>query len=78
MSNINLLEPELFDNKYKIFDIKNHPAREQLALIDFKGRLRLLEKTEDNFEVVKNYKISEDSIYALNYSDNGESKLLLT
>ena len=73
MSNINLLEPILFDNKYKIFDIKYHPIVDQLAIIDFKGRLRILNHEEANFEIVKNYKISEESIYALNYSEDGDS-----
>jgi hypothetical protein len=75
MSNLKLLEPILFDNKFKIFDIKYNPAiANQLALIDFKGRLRILESNDNVLSVVKNYKISEESIYSLNFSDDGDSK----
>jgi hypothetical protein len=75
MATLSLLEPTIFDNKYKIFDIKYNPVNHnQLSLVDFKGRLRILTNEDNNFDVTFNYKISSESIHSLNYSDNGESK----
>ena len=72
MSNINLLDCLYFDNQYKVFDIKWNPVNNDLAIIDFKGRLRLLECGE-NIDVKKNYKVSNESLFCMDYSYDGES-----
>jgi hypothetical protein len=76
MTGLCLLEPILFNNKCKVFDIKYDPQQpNNLALVDFKGRLRILNTEKENPKVLYNYKISSDSLHSLNYSDNGDSKI---
>lgn len=75
--NIHLLEPIEYDNKGKIFDLKFSPVNDQLSLVDLSGKLRILSINSDDKSVVKvkNFKVSEESIYSLDYSYDGENVL---
>ncbi len=77
MSNISLIDSIYFDNKFKIFDLKWNPVGDDLAMIDFKGRLKLVKLEGDEINVVKNYKISNESLFSLDYSNDGESSKIL-
>lgn len=73
--NINLLESIVFDNKYKVFDLKWNPVNSDLAFVDFKGRLKIVNLYENEIKIKKNYQISNDSIYTLDYSNDGDSNI---
>jgi WD repeat-containing protein 55 len=74
---IHLLEPIEYDNKGKIFDLKFSPVNDQLSLVDLTGKLRILSINSEDKSVVKvkNFKVSEESIYSLDYSHDGENIL---
>lgn len=75
--NIHLLEPIEYDNKGKIFDLKFSPVNDQLSLVDLSGKLRILSINSEDKSVVKvkNFKVSEESIYSLDYSYDGGNVL---
>jgi hypothetical protein len=79
-SNIHLLEYNFFENRSKIFDIVWNPQKQnEFSICDFEGKIKIIEYNENisegnKFNIVKNFKPSEESIHCLNYSDNGLSK----
>lgn len=72
---VHLLDPLVFSNKTKIFDLKFNPLVEnQLASVDMKGKLKILKISEEEkkIEIVKNYQVSKESVYSMDYSNDGE------
>ena len=45
--NIHLLEPLIYDNKAKIFDMKFNPVRDEISICDISGRLKILTINEE-------------------------------
>ena len=77
-SNIHLLEYNFFENRSKIFDIAWNPQKQnEFSICDFEGKIKKIEydpfNTEKKFNIVKNFKPSEESIHSLTYSADGLS-----
>lgn len=76
---INMLDFNFFENKSKIFDIEWNPQKlNEFTLCDFEGRIIKIEYNKEDidtnvFNVVKKYKVSDESVYCLNYSEDGSS-----
>jgi WD40 repeat protein len=72
---IHLLDSISYNNKEKVFDIKFNPFNNNLGVVDVTGKLRLLKIEDDEIQKVKNFKVSEESIYSLDFSYDGENIL---
>lgn len=75
-----MLDFNFFENKSKIFDIEWNPKKlNEFTICDFEGKIQRIEynpnEQENNkaFNIVKKFKASEESIYCLNYSEDGLS-----
>lgn len=74
-----MLDFNFFENKTKIFDLEWNPQKSnEFTFCDFEGKIIKIEynknDTNNNFKIVKKFKASEESIYCLNYSEDGLSK----
>ena len=47
---VHFLEPSVYDNKLKIFDIKFNPKFDILGSVDLAGKLKLCKIKEEKFE----------------------------
>jgi hypothetical protein len=67
---IHLLDPIIYNNKAKIFDVKFNPINNDCGIVDISGKLRIIKVNEEDLIVnrIKNFKISNDSIHTLDYS----------
>lgn len=79
-SSIEMLDYNFFENKSKIFDIEWNPQKaNEFSICDFEGKIQRIEYNPEEpnnnkaFNIVKKFKASEESIYCLNYSDDGLS-----
>lgn len=81
-SKINMLDFNFFENKSKVFDLEWNPQKSnEFTICDFEGKIQRIEynSNEPNdkaFNIVKKFKASEESIFCLNYSEDGLSKKL--
>lgn len=82
-SKIHMLDFNYFENKSKIFDIEWNPQKgNEFSFCDFQGRIVRMEynpaeSNENSIKLIKKYKASDESIYCLNYSDDGLSKYII-
>jgi len=76
---INMIDYNFFENKSKIFDIEWNPQKfNEFTICDLEGRIIKIEYNNEDidtnvFNIVKKYKISDESVYCLNYSEDGSS-----
>jgi WD40 repeat protein len=75
------IDPIVYDNKFKIFETKFNPVNDDLAVVDLKGKLRILKINNDNdnenIKVKNNFSASKnkESIYCVDYSLDGKKIL---